>query len=210
MMPYVSRIDRRTALRWITAATATLAVAPKAVRAATYVKTPQGYGTDPDLMNPTAPWARIMTDRQLQLSAVLADIILPEEPPHPSPSMIGVPDFINEWVSSPYERTQKDKQVILAGLDRLDRAAKARSGQGFAECGDADRLALVEAIARPGEGEDADFFRRFRTLTLGGYYTTPEGFEDIGYVGNVPMERYPGPTDDMKAMLEARLKAIGI
>lgn len=210
MTRYIPKIDRRTALKWLSAAAATMAVAPLTVRANTYVKTPGGYGTDPDLIDPVSPWERIMTDRQLQLTASLTDIILPEEPPHPSPSMIGVPDFVNEWVSSPYKQTTKDRDVILAGLGWIDAEAKQRFGKGFVESGAEAQTALVTEISSSQHKAGHDFFLRFRRLTLGGYYTTQEGFEDIGYLGNVPMETYPGPTDEMKTMLDDRLKALGL
>ena len=210
MMIYTPKIDRRTAMKWLSAAAATMLAAPGLARAATYVKTPNGYGTDPDLLNPSSPWDRIMTDHQLQITAVLTDIILPQEPPHPSASMIGVPDFINEWVSSPYQQTQDDKSVILNGLSWIDDAAKSRYGKGFIDCDGDAQLAITTEIAKPGDDVRHDFFRRFRKLTLGGYYSTPEGFADIGYVGNVPLQSYPGPSDEMKAMLEKQLKAIGI
>ncbi len=206
---YTPKVDRRTALKWLAAAATTTLAAPKMVRAATYVKTPKGYGTDPDMLNPTSPWDRIMTERQLQTTAAMTDVILPEDAPHPSPSQIGVPDFINEWVSSPYEQTKEDQKVILTGLDWMEAEAKKRFGTSYADADEDQQVALMTEIADGTSGQH-DFFARFRKLTLGGYYTTPAGFKDIGYIGNVPMTHYPGPTDEMKAMLETRMKAIGI
>ena len=43
----------------------------------------------------------------------------------------------------------------------------------------------------------AKFFARFRDLTAGGFYTTPVGMKDIGYVGNVPLERFDGPPPEL-------------
>lgn len=209
MSYYTPRIDRRTALKWLSAAAATTLAAPKMVRAATYVKTPKGYGTDPDMLNPTSPWDRIMTDRQLQTTAAMTDVILPEDAPHPSPSQIGVPDFINEWVSSPYEQTKEDQKVILTGLDWMETEAQKRFGKSYADADEGEQVALMSEIAS-GANAQNDFFLRFRKLTLGGYYTTPAGFRDIGYIGNVPLEHYPGPTEEMKAMLETKMKAIGL
>jgi hypothetical protein len=44
--------------------------------------------------------------------------------------------------------------------------------------------------------EDA-FFIRYRALTAGGFYTTPVGFRDLQYVGNVPMAAFEGPTPEI-------------
>jgi hypothetical protein len=45
---------------------------------------------------------------------------------------------------------------------------------------------------------------------VGAYYTTPEGFRDIGYVGNVPLETYPPISDQERALLEKALSALGL
>ena len=37
-----------------------------------------------------------------------------------------MPDFIDEWVSAPYEAQQKDAKVIRAGLAWIDGEAKKR------------------------------------------------------------------------------------
>ena len=212
-MAYVTKVDRRTTLKWLAAVVATLPVAGR-VRADTYVKTPGGYGTDPDLMNPDAPWERIMSDYQLQQTAVICDLILPAEAPHPSASEVGVPDFVNEWVSSPYEQTQKRKKSILGGLEWIDREARKRFGKKFIDLNIGEMHAIMDDIADPVSkvtSRDAhQFFNDMRYLTLGGYYTTDAGFEDIGYIGNVAMETYPGPNDELIAMLEERMQKQGI
>jgi hypothetical protein len=34
-------------------------------------------------------------------------------------------------------------------------------------------------------------------VTTGGFYTTPEGTKDIGYVGNVALTRFDGPPPEV-------------
>jgi hypothetical protein len=34
-------------------------------------------------------------------------------------------------------------------------------------------------------------------LTVGGFYTTPEGMRDLGYVGNVALARFDGPPPEV-------------
>jgi hypothetical protein len=51
--------------------------------------------------------------------------------------------------------------------------------------------------AAPAYREGAQFFARFRDLTAGGFYTTPEGMKDVGYVGNVPLATFDGPPKDL-------------
>ena len=45
----------------------------------------------------------------------------------------------------------------------------------------------------PQFADAAKFFAKFRDLTAGGFYTTPVGMKDIGYTGNVPLEKFDGP-----------------
>jgi hypothetical protein len=54
------------------------------------------------------------------------------------------------------------------------------------------------------------FFISFRKLTIGAYYTTKEGFKDIGYIGNVARVSDPGPSEAVKAALERELKKLGL
>ncbi len=198
--PYVSRIDRRTALAWVGVVGAATAAAsagivlygPKSAG-----PTVKGYGTDPKLNPPVkAPWPRIMSKDQLQASAILADYILPASGAAPSASALGVPDFINEWVSAPYPDQTKDRPLILDGLDAITRDLLGR---------DAVKRAAALA-AQPGSA----FFRKFRRLTIGAYYTTEAGFKDIGYIGNVARGSDPGPSDAVKAVLERELQKLGL
>jgi hypothetical protein len=198
--PYVSKIDRRTALTWIG-----VVGAATAVGAGVVVYGPKtggrpeakGYGTDPRLNAPVkAPWSRIMNDDELQTAAVVADFILPATATAPSASSLGIPDFLNEWVSAPYPAQVKDRPLILDGLNAVARDILK---------GDAAKRAAALATL-PGSA----FFKRFRALTIGAYYTTEAGFKDIGYIGNVARASDPGPSEEVKAVLERELQKLGL
>lgn len=198
--PYVSKIDRRTAITWIgvvgaaTAAAAGVVVYGPKIGGAPDAK---GYGTDPNLVEPAkAPWPRILTSDQLQAAAILADHILPASATAPSASALGVPDFIDEWVSAPYPDQVASRARIVPGLKDL--------GHKVLKAGAADRAAALKAL------HGTPFFVSFRKLTIGAYFTTQEGFKDIGYIGNVARVSDPGPSDAVKAALERELKALGL
>jgi hypothetical protein len=53
-------------------------------------------------------------------------------------------------------------------------------------------------------------FRRIRFLVVGAYYTTLEGFKDIGYLGNVPLASYPPVTAEEQVILEQEWRRLGI
>jgi hypothetical protein len=174
------------------------------------------YGGDPDRMNPVAPWARTMTDAQRRTAAAFCDIILPEDDRSPAASAVGVPDFIDEWVSAPYPQQQQDRASILAGLEWLEQQSRERFGSGFASATEPQKTEVVDAIARAPDAtaelaDKAEFFRRFRYLAVGAFYTTEAGIEDVGYIGNVPISgEYPGPSEEAMAHLAGVLKQLGL
>lgn len=198
--PYVSKTDRRTALTWIG-----VVGAATAVGAGVVVYGPRwggraeakGYGTDPKLNPPVkAPWPRIMNQDELQTAAIVADYILPATTTAPSASGLGIPDFIDEWVSAPYPAQVKDRPLILDGLNGVARDILK---------GDAAKRAAALA-SLPGTA----FFKRFRALTIGAYYTTEAGFKDLGYIGNVARASDPGPSEEVKAALEREFQKLGL
>jgi hypothetical protein len=159
-----------------------------------------GIGTDPDLHKKVIPWPRVLTEDEKRVATALGDIIIPADEFGPAASAVGVPDFIDEWVSAPYEQQQKDARIIRAGLAWIDGEAKKRFQKGFADCAPADQTAILDDIVR--EKTDAhkkgfDFFRNFRDKVTGGYYSTPEGWKAIGYVGNQPLLEFPGPPPEV-------------
>jgi hypothetical protein len=212
--PYVSRIDRRTTLTWLGAA-GVVAVAGGTIALHGQRRAgAAGYGTDPNLLNPTVPWPRTLTKAQLQTAALLCDFILPATVDAPSASALGVPDFIDEWVSAPYPDQQADRPVILDGLQWVEDEARRRHGAGLSATAPAKREALFKILTvKPTDPALADphaFFRRFRAITIGAYFTTDVGAKEIGYIGNVAMASYPGPSDEVKAVLDRELNKLGL
>jgi hypothetical protein len=207
------RLDRRTAIKWMLTASAALAVGPHASPAtpAPTAAAPaaKGYGTDPLLNQEYAPgafWPLTMTDDQRRTAAALCGLIIPAENGVPSAADLRVHDFIDEWISAPYPDQQRDRPIILAGLEWIDAEARSRFGKPFHELDGSQAGAIAddicyEAEAKPGLGMAANFFARFRDLTAGGFYSTPEGMKDIGYVGNMPLIEFKGPPPEVLAKL---------
>ena len=227
----MTRVDRRTTIKWL-AATLVSAHAgcasdgkfvgseiPRSTKlllgSATAPGT-AGYGTDPDLVNPVVPWSRTMTQAQLDATAALCDLILPADARSPAASAVGVPDFIDEWVSAPYDEQQGDRELIFAGLEWLERESRDRFGTSFVSANEGEQSQLADELAAPGGarpelGEQARFFDRLRYLAVGAYYTTEAGMKDVGYIGNVPIAgAYPGPSDEALAHLAGVLKHLGL
>lgn len=202
MNPGPSRLDRRTALKWMLAASAaaTLVDRPLLGQQAA-APAAKGYGTDPLLNQEYAPgafWPLTMTDHQRKSAAALCALIIPAEGRVPSAADLKVHDFIDEWISSPYPDQRSDRTIVLQGLEWIDFEAGKRFGKNFAELGVKEMAAIADDIchapdARPELAEGARFFAKFRDLTTSGFFTTPEGMKDIGYVGNMPLAEFKGP-----------------
>ncbi len=203
-------MDRRTTIKWMFAVAASSSGIPEvsqALRSAgpasPDASSAQGYGTDPQLIKVYKPgelWPLTLTRRQRRTAKVLCDLIIPADASSPSASEVGVVDFIDEWISAPYELQSRDRDRVLQGLAWLDREAASRHGKGksFDALSHQQQTAICDDIclvakAQPDFVEAAQFFARYRDLTAGGFYTTPQGRKDARYVGNVPLSRFDGP-----------------
>jgi gluconate 2-dehydrogenase gamma chain len=160
----------------------------------------RGTPTDPDLQQPVVPWGRILSEDELQTLAALCDVILPEDDVSPSASALGVHDFIDEWVSAPYPRNDRDRILIRGGLVWLDAESGRRFGTGtrFRNLAAAQQRAICDDICYEPDAAEAfraasRFFARVRDLSATGFYTTDEGMADIGYVGNRPQPSWGPP-----------------
>jgi hypothetical protein len=169
-----------------------------------------GTAWDPDLVAPVVPWERTLSEDELTGVAVLCDVILPADERSPSASELGAHDFIDEWVSAPYDGNERDLVLVRGGLVWLDREADTRFGSGGAEapalrfrdlsleqkhaicddiCYEPDAPAGYEVAAR--------FFDRVRYLTSTAFWTTTEGMQDLEYIGNVPLSRWDPPPPEV-------------
>jgi hypothetical protein len=204
-------MERRRTLKWMLAAAATMpllarralggATPAASIAGAPGVPTAQGYGTDPDLTkihHPGDLWPLTLTPSQRRTAAGLCDVIIPADAVSPSASSVGVVDFLDEWLSAPYPIQREDRALILEGLLWMDAEASRRFARQFADLDQSAQHAICDDIcheksARPQFAAAAKFFARYRDLTAGGFYTSPEGRKDLGYMGNVPLLKFSGP-----------------
>jgi hypothetical protein len=191
------RIDRRTALKWVLAAAAAMQL-PKPTFADSMVKA--GYGKDPDILKiykADSLWPLTLSKSQRVTATILSDMIIPADDQSPAASAVGVVDFIDEWISAPYPNNVNDKPIVLEGLAWIEAESQRRFKKDFARLSDTQRAAICDDINvanAPAELiKPAAFFARYRSLTAGGFYTTPAGMKDLRYVGNVALTSFEGP-----------------
>jgi gluconate 2-dehydrogenase gamma chain len=211
-------MDRREALKVITAAAASAAMAegllpaaagaqqpvvpdpkPRTGAAAVPPRTgPRGTVTDPELLNAKAHWPRLLTAAELVTLAALCDMIIPADEKSPSASTVGVPAYINEYVSAPYDWAERALVRVRGGLTWIDVESGKRFGKRFAALGNVERTRICDDIcfvpkAKPEFQAAARFFDQIRDLTASGFYTTDAGMKDLQYIGNVALAKFDGP-----------------
>lgn len=205
-------MDRRSSLQWMLAAMALPELTGAAVAAQKH-DGKNGYGTDPVLTGSHqlgALWPLSFNAEQRRCAAALCALIIPADEHSPSAAALEVHQFIDEWVSAPYPRQQQDRVLITEGLAWIDAEAQRRFGEGrvFAALAEDEQRQIADEIcfkpkAAPALEKATTFFARFRDLTAGGFYTTPQGTKDLGFVGNRPSAEFQGPT-------EAVLQIVGL
>lgn len=117
----------------------------------------------------------------------LSDLIIPADADSPSASQVEVPAFI-EFIVKDMPELQ---EPMRGGLRWLDGHARHLHGEVFIHLTLAQKTGILDSIAYPDTasaevGEGVSFFALARELTASGYFTTKEGVEYLGYVGNRP------------------------
>src|SRR5687768_15968118 len=200
-------MDRRTTQKWMLSAAALPMMQLTGCSSEPQPRLPSDecYGSQSDLLKvygPGSVWPLTLDERQGRIATALCDLIVRADAEGPGAVAIGVVDFINEWVSAPYPQQTADRKLILAGFDWLDAQAQQRFSRGFGESSMDQRVAICDDIcyqpkARAGFEQAAEFFARYRDLTIGGYCTSPQGRQYLGYVGNVPLASFEGPPPEV-------------
>ena len=231
---YQSNLSRRDSIKWLSALAACAALPsivtakePEISAAATKGHWPElklklppikaaGYGKDPSLLTP-AIWPKTLSDAELNLVAVLSDILVPKDGDVPSASEVNVPDVIDEWVSAPYEQQQADRLTILSTLKWIDDESALRFSKSFIQLTDAQQIEIIEDIAYLNESVPEKFlriaraFNRLRQLVIAAFFCSPAGTKDLGYIGNTAIAGdYPGPTAEAMEHLNDVLKKLGL
>lgn len=146
------------------------------------------------------------TEHEFETVRMLADYILPADGRGPSAAEVGVPEFIDFVMTDDQLRGDMEARqtAMRGGLGWLDAASRRVHGTTFVESTDAQRRALLDRIAYPDDAAPADepgvrFFNRFRDYTAAGYFSSPQGIDDLGYVGNVARSEWTGCPSEANA-----------
>lgn len=139
------------------------------------------------------------TAHEMATITILADIIIPKDDVSGSASDAKVPEFIEFIV-----KDMPEHQVPMrGGLRWLDLQCLNRYQKSFAEADKKQQMEMVDAIAWPKKAKPemqpgVAFFSLIRNLTATGFYTSPIGVKDVGYLGNTPNQWNGVPADVLK------------
>ncbi len=100
----------------------------------------KGYGLDANLLetyNPGDLWPLTLTDAQRRTATALCDVIIPADDKSPAASELLVVDFIDEWISAPYDEQQQQRETIVNGLIWLESESQKRFKNSFAQLSEA-------------------------------------------------------------------------
>ena len=209
-------ISRRETLKWLTGTVAAGTAGGAVIGASNETEpVPNAWPVrspihDPNFMAKVdSPWQLVLTKEELVTTRALADLILPKDDLGPAASEVGVPEFINDWVSAPYDKNHDDCEVIRGGIGWINTESFKRFEKSFEGLSVEQQTAIVDDIAtgekaKPELKPGVVFFKAFRQLALSGYYTHSSTWKQLGYVGNVSVAGpYPG-------VPEAVIKQLGL
>jgi gluconate 2-dehydrogenase gamma chain len=204
-------MDRRKSLKAIalgTFSTGLLAEACKPTDKKTAEATPATDAANYDRMAEETAYNKqlaatdaFFTPHEMATIILLADIIVPKDAVSGSASEAGVPAFI-EFIAKDMPEHQTP---LRGGLRWLDLQCMNRYEKAFKDCSNVQQMEMVDLIAYPEKAKGQPllsagvaFFNKMRDLTLTGFYTTAEGFKDLGYMGNQPNQWNGVPDDVLK------------
>ena len=142
---------------------------------------------------------KFFTEAEMATITVLTDIIIPKDEVSGSATEAKVPDFIAFIVKDmPHYQTP-----MRGGLRWLDLKCLNLYGKPFTGCTPQQQTEMVDAIAYPNKAKPENrqgvaFFNMMRDLTASGFYSTKMGWEDVGYIGNMPNQWNGVPDDVLK------------
>ena len=214
-------IDRRELLKVLSSVPAA-ALLPSGAARASETTLPRGAAAQTEAAKSSGPYQpTALNAHEYKTVQVLSDIIVPADERSGSATQAGVPEFIDDWLSSRRSveslgepssgRTPSDFSTIRGGITWLDLESNRAFGHDFVDASDAEKKQLLDRIAYPKTAAPADapgvvFFNRIRSLVLGGFYTSKMGIQDLPYLGNQMLPEWKGCPENVLAKLGVSYK----
>jgi gluconate 2-dehydrogenase gamma chain len=126
----------------------------------------------------------------------LSDWIIPADERSPGALAAGAADFIDFLCAA----SEEMRNIYTGGILWLDRAMQQRHGKNFVDASPTEQTALLDLIAyrknaSPELNPGIEFFAWVRRMVVDAYYTTPIGYQEVGYMGNRAMSHFSVPQE---------------
>jgi hypothetical protein len=133
----------------------------------------------------------------------LAELVIPADERGPSAAAVGAHEFIDLICS----KAPEIAMAYTGGLQWLDGISTRRHQGKFVSLPETQQTALLELIAykkneTPELAPGIEFFVLARRMIVDGYFTTREGFKDVGFLGNRGATKWDVPAASLNYALE--------
>ncbi len=139
---------------------------------------------------------KAFTPHEYRTLSALADRIVPADEVSLGAVAAGAPAWIDLLASQNLELTD----IYTGGIAWLDVTMKNRAGTDFVRAKPDEQTALLDLIAyhKNGTGEfgpGVRFFAWARKMVVDGFYSSPLGTKDLGYMGNTAVAKFEVPQE---------------
>ncbi len=152
-------------------------------------------------------------EHQWQTVRALCELIIPKDERSGSAADAGVPEFLDDWLAfrTAQDGNQDFQAEILGGLMWIDRESNRLFQTDFASASSAQQKQILDRVAYPKKAAEEDrlwvhFFNQFRSLVVGGFFSSKMGVADLPYLGNRVVVEWKGCPPEVWAILEDRMK----
>lgn len=201
----MSQISRREAIRLFAIAAAAPAMLA-ACRTEDVAGSMARHGAHTGSMLPAVgAEPTFFTAHEFETVRTLAGLVIPADDRGPSAADTGTAEMIDwvmtdELLGDPTNR----QTMIRGGLAWLDAQARDLGADSLVAATADQHRQLLDRVAYPASAAPEDaagvaFFSLFRNYVATGYFSSPQGVEDLGYQGNVANPRWTGCPDEANA-----------
>ncbi len=140
---------------------------------------------------------KLLNAHEYQTLRKLADIIIPADTHSKGALDGGAPEFIDFLCS----RNAELAQIFTGGIAWMDQAMMHRGGKTFIDSPAAQQTALLDQISdrsnntNPALAPGVQFFTWAKNMVMDGFYTSPAGFADVGFMGNQVLGSFSVPQE---------------
>jgi len=145
--------------------------------------------------------AKFFNPHEMATMRRMAELVIPADEGGPSAADVGAHEFIDLICSLAKEIAD----TYAGGLQWVDGESVRRYNAKFVAATETQQTELLTAIAykkdNPGDlAPGIAFFTLARQMIVDGYYTTREGFKDVGFIGNRAHRSWDVPANVLQFM----------